>query len=85
MTDQPPNAYVLGSDRQELERLDRQASAIEAATRLLLRQSGVSPGMRVLDLGSGPGHVTHLVAELVGEEGAVVGLERDAAMLDVAR
>ena len=62
MTHQPPNAYVLGSDRRELERLDRQAAAIEAATRLLLRQSGVSPGMRVLDLGSGPGHVTHLVA-----------------------
>lgn len=41
--------------------------------------------MRVLDLGSGPGHVTHLVAELVGEKGAVVGLERDTAMLDVAR
>ena len=85
MTHQPPNAYVLGSDRRELERLDRQAAAIEAATRLLLRQSGVSPGMRVLDLGSGPGHVTHLVAELVGEQGAVVGLERDTAMLDVAR
>ncbi|KAI0893111.1 protein-L-isoaspartate O-methyltransferase [Annulohypoxylon nitens] len=30
---------------------------------------------RVLDIGSGSGYLTHVLAELVGEEGVVVGLE----------
>jgi cyclopropane fatty-acyl-phospholipid synthase-like methyltransferase len=47
------NAYVLGSDPQELARLDRQAAFIEAPTRLLLQAAGLAPGMRVLDLGTG--------------------------------
>lgn len=78
------DAYVLGSDPHEVERLDRQAAVIEPATRLLLRLAGLSAGMRVLDLGSGLGHVTRLAGEFVGETGAVVGLERAADMVRVA-
>ena len=36
------------------------------ATRLILRAAGVQPGMRVLDLGTGPGHVALMLAEMVG-------------------
>ena len=42
------------------------------------------PGERVLDLGCGTGRVTAEIAALVGD-GRVVGLDRSAAMLDVAR
>jgi SAM-dependent methyltransferase len=41
--------------------------------------------MRVLDLGTGLGHMAAAVAELVGPEGEVVGLELDPRMLEVAR
>ena len=34
--------------------------------------------MRVLDLGSGAGDVAMLAARLVGSDGEVVGVERDA-------
>ena len=44
-------------------------------TRRLLQQAGLTPGMRVLDLGSGAGNVARLAAELVGPNGAVVGVE----------
>jgi ubiquinone/menaquinone biosynthesis C-methylase UbiE len=76
--------YVLGSSDQEIERLDRQSASIEGATRLLLRAAGIQPGMRVLDLGTGVGHVAMLVAEMVGPEGRVVGIDNSARLLDVA-
>lgn len=61
--------YALGSSDHEIERLDRQSESIEAATRMLLRASGILPGMRVLDLGTGIGRVAMLIAEMVGPEG----------------
>jgi ubiquinone/menaquinone biosynthesis C-methylase UbiE len=77
--------YVLGNDPHELERLDRQAASIERPTRLLMQAAGVRPGLRVLDLGTGLGHVARVAGELVGESGAVVGLDESGDALAVAR
>lgn len=41
--------------------------------------------MRVLDLGSGAGNVARLAAELVGPDGAVVGVEKDPDAAEFAR
>jgi hypothetical protein len=60
------NTYVLGSDHHEVVRLDRQAAWLGPATRLLLQAAGIVPGLRVLDLGTGLGHVARLAGELVG-------------------
>lgn len=76
--------YTLGASDQEVERLDRQSTSIENATRLLLRASGIGPGMRVLDLGSGLGAVAALVADLVGPQGSVVGIDNNANLLAIA-
>ena len=81
---QTKTTYVLGSSDQEIERLDRQSASIEAATRLLLRAAGIAPGMRVLDLGTGIGHVAMLVADLVGPQGSVVAIDSNARLLEVA-
>jgi len=51
---------------------------------LLQRAAGIAPGMRELKLGTGSGHVAMLVAELVGPQGSVVALDRDAKLLEVA-
>ncbi len=82
MTTRPK--YVLGAAEEEIARLDAQAAIIDRATRVLLRESGIAPGMRVLDLGSGLGHVTFAVAELVGPEGSVVGIDQAEPLLEVA-
>jgi ubiquinone/menaquinone biosynthesis C-methylase UbiE len=77
--------YVLGSDDQELARLDRQAAWLEPATLVLLQAAGIAPGLRVLDLGTGLGHVARLAGQLAGATGSVVGLDRAAQALAVAR
>jgi SAM-dependent methyltransferase len=78
-------AYVLGNHPEELARLDRQAQAIERPTRLLLQAAGLTKGMRVLDLGSGLGHVARLAGELVGPTGSVTGIDQSPDVLAVAR
>jgi len=76
--------YVLGSDDPEIQRLDGQAGWLEQPTRVLLRLTGIGPGMRVLDLGTGLGHVSRLLASLVGPDGEVVAVDADARMLEHA-
>jgi len=77
--------YSLGSDEAELARLDAQAEFLREPTRVLLEASGMRPGMRVLDLGTGLGHVAAAVADVVGPAGEVVGLDIDPRTLAVAR
>ncbi len=79
------NRYVLGSDDVELTRLDRQAALIGPPSQLLLKAAGIGPGQRVLDLGTGLGHVARLAGQLVGSAGKVVGIDRAAQALAVAR
>ena len=69
--------YLLGHSDGELERLQLQAQCLEGLTRRLIRECGIGPGIRVLDLGSGAGDVAFLVAEAVGPSGFVVGVDRE--------
>jgi ubiquinone/menaquinone biosynthesis C-methylase UbiE len=77
--------YVLGQSTHEYERLTLQARLLRPFTERLFRTAGVSPGMRVLDVGSGMGDVALLLADIVGPDGKVVGVDRDAAALERAR
>lgn len=54
-------------------------------TERLLVDAGIGPGMCVLDVGCGRGDVSLLVARLVGEQGQVLGVDRDARPLEAAR
>lgn len=56
-----------------------------ALTRRLLNDAGLASGMRVLDIGCGYGLVSQLAAGIVGAHGKVVGLDRDATALTLAR
>jgi SAM-dependent methyltransferase len=84
-TSQTPLDYALGYTDAEQERLIRQAALIAPYTERLFREAGVGSGCRVLDLGSGMGDVSMLVARLVGPSGEVVGVERDATSIERAQ
>ena len=83
--DPEPAPYVFGHSEVELRRLAFQASLLNPVTRRLLVDAGVTSGMRVLDVGTGVGDVAFLVAELVGDTGSVVGVDRAPAAVAVAR
>jgi len=77
--------YLLGSEAAERTRLKEQGALLRSSTVTLLERAGVAPGLRVLDVGCGPLGALALLAELVGPDGEVTGLERDPAMLAEAR
>ena len=77
--------YALGHSDRELDRLSAQARLIDPITRQFFREAGITRGMRVLDVGSGAGDVALLLAELIGDTGEVVGVDRAPGALAVAR
>ena len=79
------SAYVLGHTAGELRRLAIQASLIDPITRRFVSEGGIREGMRVLDIGSGGGHVAFLVADLVGSAGSVVGVDQSPTAVEAAR
>lgn len=79
-----PERYALGSSAHEHERLRQQADVFRPFTTQLLRNAGLAPGMRVLDIGCGLGDVSLIAADLVSPGGSVVAIDRDAAVLGQA-
>jgi ubiquinone/menaquinone biosynthesis C-methylase UbiE len=77
--------YILGHSGREIQRLMHQAAIVRPITERLLRSAGIGQGMRVLDLGCGAGDVSLLAAELVGPSGSVVGIDRNQAIIAMAR
>jgi|GEM_PF-5357084 len=61
---EPP--YVMGHTSDEIDRLVEQSHQFRMQSELLLRAAGLAPGMRVLDVGCGPGDLSILAAQLVG-------------------
>ena len=81
----PVSQYVLGHSDREIERLKAQARLIDPITQRFFCEAGIIPGMRVLDVGTGAGDVAFLAADIVGDKGEVVGVDRVPAALEAAR
>jgi SAM-dependent methyltransferase len=69
--------YALGRTPEEYERLRAQSRVWEAATARLFDQVGLFSGARCLDAGSGPGETMRTMAQRVGPEGWVLGVDVD--------
>jgi SAM-dependent methyltransferase len=76
--------YVMGRSEDETRRLAARAEFFRPLTRHLFEDAGIGTGMRVLDVGSGAGDVSFLVAELVGPTGLVVGVDQNPAVVEHA-
>jgi ubiquinone/menaquinone biosynthesis C-methylase UbiE len=77
--------YLFGSSAAETQRLIELDGLLRPSTRQVLLNAGITEGMRVLDVGCGPGSVSLLAAELVGPAGWVIGVDRSQAVLNAAR
>ena len=78
-------AYALGRTSHETTRLIEQSKIYGGSTQRLLEAAGIANGMKVLEIGSGAGDVALTLAELVGKEGRVVGVDVNAEILETAR
>jgi protein-L-isoaspartate O-methyltransferase len=67
---------VLGTQDAEIERLGLQHRVWREAALAAWRRAGLTEGMRVLDVGAGPGWATLDLAEMVGPRGEVLAVER---------
>ena len=76
--------YILGYSEAEAQRLILQGEILRSATERLLRDAGLAPGMRVLDVGCGVGDVALLAAKIVGPSGMVVGVDRNPGSITAA-
>jgi SAM-dependent methyltransferase len=79
------STYALGHADAEVQRLLLQGRLYDDYTEHALRLAGLRPGMRVLDVGSGPGDVSFIAARLVGPSGTVLGVDAAPEMIELAR
>jgi len=72
-----PDGYIHARDAGEYQRQRDQASMWQSATEAVLDKVGLGQGMSALDVGAGPGAVMRLMADRVGPQGRVTGIEID--------
>lgn len=77
--------YTMGRSEAETKRLIEQSQLYDGVTRRFLNAAGIEKGMKVLDIGSGAGDVALTLAEFVGNDGSVVGVDVNAEILETAR
>src|SRR5260370_9053381 len=63
-----PSGYALGHAEDELDRIINHARFFGDLTEHVLHLAGLAPGMRVLDVGCGPGDGSFLAPRLWGPQ-----------------
>ena len=81
----PSHEYLFGHSATETERLRLQARIFALYTARFLEDAGIVRGMKVLDVGTGAGDVALLLADLVGPEGSVIGVDSNPELVETAR
>lgn len=69
---------------QELERLDYQSQSLHALEEKIWREAGLTPTMRVVDLGCGTGIISQAIARFL-TSGSIVGVDRSPLMILAAQ
>jgi SAM-dependent methyltransferase len=75
--------YVFGTHDEEIARLGLQHQAWRARAFAAWQSARIHQGLRVLDVGCGPGYASVDLAELVGTGGDVIAIDKSRRFLDV--
>ena len=76
--------YALKLSDVEVQRYLLMAGHARATEADLWSTAGIAPGARVADVGCGPGAVTVTMAEVVGPDGSVDGVDGDPGAVELA-
>lgn len=76
------NAYILGTDNEELHRLGFQHQVWAETMYNAWEFAGFTRGQTLLDLGSGPGFASRELAYIAGPEGKVIAVDRSSRYLE---
>jgi SAM-dependent methyltransferase len=77
--------YILGTDREELERLRYQHQTWVKEGYALWERAGIGSGDTVLDLGCGPGFTSIELAHIVGPRGKVIARDISSRYIEFLR
>jgi ubiquinone/menaquinone biosynthesis C-methylase UbiE len=84
MSENTDKDYVLGTHDEEISRLGLQHRVWRPTVLECWRNAGLAAGMRVVDVGAGPGYATIDLAEIVGLTGHVLAVERSRRFIEAA-
>ncbi len=79
------STYLLDYLPLEVDRLVAMAQTLAPEVRSVAERAGLRPGGRAIDVGCGPVGALLALREVVGPDGAVVGVDANTAALDTAR
>ncbi|OGV28479.1 MAG: hypothetical protein A3E88_05065 [Legionellales bacterium RIFCSPHIGHO2_12_FULL_35_11] len=77
------NQYSLPVGKSDLERMTMLGSIYNPFCYNFLLKSGLKPGLKVADIGCGPGNVTLWLSEQVGSTGKIIGVDHSGEQLEL--
>ncbi len=82
MSEKEKNAYILGTDQEELFRLGVQHQVWASEAQEGWRLADFKAGQTLLDLGCGPGFCTKELAYIAGTTGKLIGVDKSEFYID---
>ena len=79
------HGYAIRGGKEGKRRLNLLARVMLPTTSQLLKTVGLRQGMECLDVGCGGGHVSLLMASMIGPAGKVVGTDTDKEIIELAK
>ncbi|WP_276134296.1 class I SAM-dependent methyltransferase [Polluticoccus soli] len=77
--------YIIAGGEEGKKRLEVLSEVLYPYETALLQQQGLSNGMSFLDVGCGGGHISLMVAGIVGDTGHVTGIDFDKDIIELNR
>lgn len=77
--------YLLSTGESDYERLSILSKLYNPLALYFLTDSGLKPGMTVLEIGCGSGHMACDIARLVGPKGKVIAIDSSEKQIELAK